>query len=298
MRYGGKTNPCWRSLFWRVIATLFVALMTGCKDEQGDAEQGAHRKGAGMAAIRLDQRHSGYAASQEHWSDFLTCFEAGERHQFELLLKQDKQAVQLPLVGSRLGALRQTANPEDIVAAIQKLEKSLGTALPKSYKDFLMVYRPSLLQPQTVPWGEALVGFLAPSQVGRLADLRPELVRAHQGLHATNDAPDKKYFIYGKDQDDATSRPSYLRNAILIGLYGESEYETILLYPQARTADGEMEAATISWAGEFRAPSFAELMRQMSFFTTRSPEHGPPFAQSTLKGSCADKLPLKDVWWE
>jgi hypothetical protein len=62
--------------------------------------------------------------------------------------------------------------------------------------------------------------------------------------------------------------------------------------------DGEMEAALHYHAGEFRAPSFAELMRQLSIMEISTVDHVPPYPQEILKGTCADKLPIADAWWE
>jgi hypothetical protein len=111
------------------------------------------------------------------------------------------------------------------------------------------------------------------------------------------ESSDVEYVMYGTVQEGTSIRTCYLRNAILIGRYGDSMFEQILLYPQVSTQDGELEAAIRFHASQFRAPSFAEMMRQWSHLEMLLPNTVPPYAQDRLRCTCADHLPMKNVWW-
>jgi hypothetical protein len=140
------------------------------------------------------------------------------------------------------------------------------------------------------------IGIYAPSQVNRYGSLEPQLAAEEEKwpMHSS----DEDYYVYGVKQDDVSGRTANHRNAIVVGKYGDSRYEVIALYPQVKTADGEMEAALFFHSGEFRAPSFAELMRQLSILETTGIDHLPPYPQSALHGTCADKLRIDNPWWE
>ena len=139
-------------------------------------------------------------------------------------------------------------------------------------------------------------GFLAPEAIDTVARLDPQGVALAQQFPIESD--DASYFRYGIDQDSATMRASQQPGALIVGKYGHSLYEQIVLFPQVRTRDGEMEAALLGWSGTFRAPSFAELMRQLHYHDLGRADHVPPYAQTLLAGTCADAMPLQDVWWK
>ncbi len=107
---------------------------------------------------------------------------------------------------------------------------------------------------------------------------------------------DEKYYQYGTKQDTSTGRNSYLKGALVVGKYGHSNNELILLFPNSKTKDGEMEASILSYASEFRTPSFAEMMRQISLLDTE--DLLPPYPQEKINLTCARFLPLKNVWWK
>lgn len=248
------------------------------------------------APMTLGTRQSGYGASVHHWRDFFACWvdAASRRHRDLVAATPDLPFVPL------LGKYSKTANGKSDIelwtSAVSRLEKSLGTDLPRSYKDFLHAYQPPQLKPIIVPWGTTLIGFFSPDQVGTVADVAPELLSSHQ-KHPIQ-AGDKEYFVYGIEQDTTAVRTRNLKDAIRVGKYGDSAYEILVLYPQVRTADGEMEAAMQFQTGEFRAPSFAELMRQISFMEGKSSDQLPPFPQIKLHGTCSDKIPMSNVWWK
>lgn len=228
-------------------------------------------------------RSSGYEGTPQHWRDFLACWQ--------------RDATQARQGRHDLGpALIDAAPPyapdASLPSRIQARERALGVELPRSYVHFLEA------GPPQSSWEEIAsgTGFLSIDAIDTVARLDPEGVALAQAN--PSDAEDDAYLVYGVGQDDAVSRTRYRADAIVIGKYGDSLYEQIVLFPQVRTADGEMEAALLGWAGSYRAPSFAELMRQLSYFDLGRADHVPPYAQTLLRGSCAERLPLRDVWWK
>ena len=231
----------------------------------------------------LPSRSSGYVRGVKQWYDFLSCWQTAmprSSHDTE------------PSSALTHGSVRKP--PASAEREIEALEKSLGTALPASYKDFVRAYAPASIQTASDP--RHMVGMLAPSQVKRLKSFDPDAVKLAEKYPI--DSSDKDYFVYGTRQDGVRGKNRYWAESIVVGKYGSALFERIVLYPQSRTADGEFEAALHFHASEFRAPSFAELMRQLSYLETYEPNVVPPYAQATLRNTCADKLPLSNVWWD
>lgn len=255
-----------------LVAALLI--LAGCSRTPPDTpSQSEH-------AMTLDQRVSGYAGTPADWRRFLDCWsrEVG----------QARSAGPEPLVATVALA------PDDgaLERTIEERQRALGVALPRSYLDFIRAQRPQA-DWRTIAHG---AGFLSLGAVDTVARLDPEglaLAQA-QPLHAD----DGQYFVYGIDQDSATTRSRYLQDALVVGKYGDSLYEQIVLFPQVRTRDGEMEAALLGWAGTFRATSFAELMRQLHYFDLGRSDQLPPYAQDRLRGTCADAMPMREVWWK
>ena len=279
------------SLCW--IALVVTALASGCNDSRNGFSKNQNRGGAMSEILPLAQRQSGYVPGLTQWNGFMSCWEKSARRNYAEKVKNNAAEVDLSLLGVDV---KQNPSEKDHTEAIAKLENDLGVTLPQSYKDFLTVYRPPYLRPRKLPWGEALIGFFAPSQVGYFAKLRPDTLRIFE--ENPFEATDKDYFVYGAKQDGVFGRTRNLRNAILIGQHGDALHELILLYPDVKTADGEMEAAVRFHSEEYRAPSFAELMRQLSMLETSYPAHVPPYSQEVLKGTCADQIALVNVWWD
>lgn len=181
-------------------------------------------------------------------------------------------------------AANTSASGEQILA----LERRLADPLPRSYVHFLSVGK--------LVSNDSAVGLFHPSLVKRLKefDFGAVGIAERHAIHAS----DEDYFRYGVDQDDVAMRSGNWREAIVVGKYGSAKFERIVLYPQVRTQDGEMESAIHLHSGEFRAPSFAELMRQLSHLEILNPSHVPPYAQEKLQGTCASILPMTNVWWK
>ncbi len=268
-----------------VILLLVVVLSACVRSERAAGDKAVSTK-------RLEERHSGYAAGPEQWRNFLACWQAAVQRPAHTNA-EPMETVLAPL--APIAAAEPIAVTSARRDAIAKLEQRLGTKLPQSYKDFLLVYRP-----KTLAGGGAPVvahGLWDSSRVGFLSVLVPEMRPILDQYSA--DSTDDEYYVYGARQDDVVLRTRYVQNAIVIGKYAEALHELIVLYPDSRTADGEMEAAWLQHSGQFRAPSFAELMRQISASETlQIAGDGLNHPQTALKGTCAEKLPLHNVWWD
>ena len=247
-------------------------------------------------SLKLSSMHSGYAADPVAWKNFLECWyrTSGERH--KEILQADPEEPFISILEKYSGKISGSAGVRDTSKTVEALEESLGVALPKSYKDFLSAYQPPELLPRSVGSWKFTVGMYAPRQVGRLGRLASDHVSEMEKWPI--DSSDSEYFRYGMGQASTSGRTRYARDAIVVGKYSDESYAFVVLYPQVVTADGEMEASLLMHSGEFRAPSFAELMRQLSFLETRAVDSMPPYPQSTLHGTCADKLLMDRVWWD
>lgn len=226
--------------------------------------------------LDLSNRQSGYRPGQS-WMRFVNCWQSS--------LPRTTQGVS---VGSTLSVHSEASSQP--AGQVRVAEGRLGFKLPPSYRDFLLQVKS---QPRTP---DSQVGMFPPEQVDVLNAVAPHLLE--EARRWAVESPGPIYFRYGIDQDSASGRFSNLESAIVVGRYGESAYELILLYPTVRTSDGEMEAAIQFHAGEFRAPSFAELMRQLSHQEITDSVRNPPFSQTDVNRSCAAELPLSDVWWK
>jgi hypothetical protein len=189
----------------------------------------------------------------------------------------------------------ENGNPttEQVALDLERLQSRLGLRLPQSYFDFVTEYRPTRF-PALIPdtWIHSK-GFYPSEDVNVLSVGRPDILKMEEDT--PSESPDHEYFVYGTAQRDVAVRTKYYRNSIVIAAY--SQHELILLNPAVRTSDGEMEAILLYHSSVFRAPSFAELVRNISVAETTLVKHVPPYPQSSLKGTCADKLALTDIWW-
>jgi hypothetical protein len=268
-----------------VALLLAVTVLTACMRSERNTE------GNEVSMKKLEERDSGYAAGPEQWRHFLACWQAAARRPVPSHSEQLLSSVLAPL--AEINTSESTALTSAQSDAIASLEQRLGLKLPQSYKDFLLVYRPKSLDGSAA----AVHGLWDTRRVGFLSVIVPQMLPI---LHEyAYDADDSEYYIYGSQQDDVIFRTRYLKNAIVIGQYSDAMHELIVLYPDSLTMDGEMEAAWIQHSGQFRAPSFAELMRQISASETLSLlGDGLSHPQAMLKGTCAEKLPLQNVWWD
>lgn len=254
----------------RFGALILVALplLLGCSGKDQPTSKG------GVLVTNLLKKDSGYRSNGVNWREFLTCWKASA-------LSGSAVGQSIELAGSRA--------PSE--SELEQAEARLGLKLPMSYRDFILTLEPSsLIGPDGGP------GIYHPRHVDKVGKALPALV-ASVGEFAV-ESDDESYFVYGTEQDDAAGRTGYLADALIVGKYGTAEYEVILLYPQQRTVDGELEAALKYHAGEFRATSFAELLRQLSHFEVTRAAHVPPFSQESLEVSCAGRLKLLNVWWK
>ncbi|MDP5141382.1 hypothetical protein ORJ00_01340 [Rheinheimera baltica] len=215
----------------------------------------------------LTEKNSGYQRGTEQWLGFLKCWQAtGEAE----LIRFEGNTVN------------------------EKIKPSAGVSLPNSVKDFYQAY--ALLSGQFVEPQSDEVGLFQPENIVTLVEYSADLQTALQAWPATSD--DEAYYTYGVEQDTATSRTSNYAGALVLGRFGQFPEEIILLYPNSLTADGEYETAILSHAYEFRTPSFAEMMRQLSILETEKKDLMPPYSYQESLNYCSALLALRDVWWK
>ncbi|MDR6890759.1 MULTISPECIES: hypothetical protein [Variovorax] len=268
-----------------------IVLLSGCGDEVGAKSKVETH----MTAIDLRKKHSAYAGTPADWVAFMDCWRrsAFDRAREEGAVESDHETV--------LGW--QSANgpagmPEiQVRSDLARLESRLNVELPKSYKDFWIAYKTQPVAPQRFNphhWGGS-VGMLELDEVGFFRDLEPAYWAQMREIAPYID--DSPFFAFGVGQDNGP-RTGLYDQAIIVGKYTDHSTDLILLHPRLRTIDGEMQASLNEWAGEFHAPSFAELMRQLSVLETVKVDHVPPYPQGMLARHCAAKLPMRDVWWD
>jgi hypothetical protein len=140
---------------------------------------------------------------------------------------------------------------------VKALEDRLGTALPMSYRQFLLTSN---------GWLNTTHGIdriLAAEEVGWARDLDSGLVTGWTGecgaAHVR--VGDDQYFVYGEDQDPVSVRAEYLPYTLKISHTLEAT-DVYLLNPCVVTPDGEWEAWYLAhWLpGAVRYRSFWDLM--------------------------------------
>ena len=261
-----------------------VTLILSCSDSENLGGGMSTQKNK-MKVISLSKLSSGYELSSENWKAFLRCWDSKQTN--ELYAKDDQRVVFQFDFEKR--SKKSQAYDKELV------EKNLGIKLPPSLNDFYSAFYD--LKGVFIKHGaESSVGIFSPLEVMPLKEYSLELIDIEREWAV--DSPDNEYYVYGIEQDPLPGRFSYFSESLVIGKVGFSSYELILMYPTSKTIDGEMEFAILSHAYEFRAPSFAEMMKQISFLYTKDKDTMPPYAQSELKGSCADLLPLENIWWK
>lgn len=248
------------------IVTLVVAISLGCSAEKkqlkGPESDGEQR------VIALSQRHSGYYPDRMNWDDFLGCYQKAAIDEKNLL------------------TFTGVASPKGLL---------IERTLPNSYRDFVKHYaerRGAFINNRDVE----NIGLFDPETILELKDFNHGLLNIDKEWAVQSS--DEKYFRYRVNQDTAEGRFTYLEHALVIGKHGESVYELILLNPDSATLDGEFEASILSHSYEFRAPSFAEMLRQLTYMFEHRPELMPPYAQKSLESGCSKMIKLVDVWWE
>lgn len=238
------------------------------------------------------RRHSAYAGTVEDWRRFLSCWHREIRDspalgsaggQRESLIKRDV-LVESPALSA-----------DAIRDEVRTHERRLGVALPRSYVDFVVAYYPTYHADPSrshVIDGREL---LHVSEVDRIEKVwKNWTVPGARGV----DASDREYFVYGTEQDYIYSRPRYIDTSITLGMHDTGSSFMLVLHPEVLTSDGEMEAEAFFHAGSERTPSFAEMMRKIYFGEARLPPDSPAISQEMMRGTCADLLPMKDVWWK
>ncbi|MDI2131335.1 SMI1/KNR4 family protein [Yinghuangia seranimata] len=143
------------------------------------------------------------------------------------------------------------------VRDVQALEERLGSELPPSYRQFLLV------SDGWLDTTESIERILPTREVGWTRDLDPELVTAWTDGYGDAGARvgDEEYLVYGEAQSTVSLWPEYLRHTLKIS-HTPDATDVYLLNPHVMTPDGEWEAWYLAhWlTGAVRYRSFWDLM--------------------------------------
>jgi hypothetical protein len=220
-----------------------------------------------------------YAGSVSSWHAFLRCWAKAEAD-------NPLSSAGLPLIPSPPDF---DTDASTIDFEISMTETRLGIKLPRSYKDFLTAMRPKTLSKLPHGDGDRLIGFFSPRQIDFGRVKVNALIQDITDQSVSTWRPED-YFVFGIELEDSLMSSENLMASIVVGKWDTAEWALVLLFPMHVTADGEYEAGFINHAGLYRAPCFAELIRQLS--------SGSWCAQNDMVGTCASLLSMKGVWWK
>ncbi|POZ52420.1 SMI1/KNR4 family protein [Methylovulum psychrotolerans] len=164
---------------WQMVMVIYLVSLWGCQENNSKNQLELKRKADNMT---ITHQHSGYTAGPNQWQAFLSCWYKAYQRRYQVLLSESPDYPELPILSKYGLEPAQQQVTGDINEAIDKLEMSLGTTLPKSYKDFLLAYQPPLFEPNVVYGWAAAIGLYAPVQVGRAGILEPELVGIYEEI--------------------------------------------------------------------------------------------------------------------
>jgi hypothetical protein len=236
--------------------------------------------------VSVDKMKSGYQTNDSGMERFVACWHMAARKLLDERSGEVHKDDFLSFVTNFDEGERISLND------VETANKRLGVMLPASYLDFLSEIRQNRKDVEVARTQELPVIYSL-EMIDYFPVLKKEqyLIWSKTGFMSGVDLSN----AYGVDQEDFLPDGDYLRKLIVIGeMYSP---EIILLNPNIITEDGEMEALYLHLTGVIRMPSFAELMRQLSYMETMRPGTMPPYSQERLEYSCAAELKLNDIWW-
>lgn len=276
------SSPCAR------LAGLLLAMQISCgKENPRETPQ------MDQTDTKLNNRHSGYRGTVADWRRFLSCwyrgwFRESKNPEWDVHF----QLVKRDVLGDGVDLSKTEGSYR---ARISARERALGMALPRSYVDFLLAYQPEESYRREGDGSHSFTRFVSVDMLEIVGAAQPEYAAGMEAASGEFTTPDGEYFIYGAKQDLLSTRPAYLRASLLIGHHGFDSSEVLALHPQVLTSDGEMEAEKYTFANSFRAPNFAELIRQT--YRLQVLHWTLPRPESEMRTTCAGLLPM-DAWWE
>ena len=237
-------------------------------------------RGEQMLTNDRNPRHSAYVGDADDWRRFLSCW-------YRDYATRRSSTYETSLVKRDVLEVRPAASDVALRRELAVHEVRLGLRLPRSYVDFMVAYAPDERRLQD--WN-----FLHVSAIDRIDAVAPGWTTS--AMQHVEDESDERYFTYGTEQVD-TTRTRYLPTAVALGRHDMGTPFLIVLHPEVLTVDGEMETEIFFHAGSLRAPSFAEMMRFLYYYQVRLGPGVPTYSQAAARGTCADLLPMKAVWW-
>ncbi|MFZ6643540.1 SMI1/KNR4 family protein [Undibacterium sp. TC4M20W] len=216
------------------------------------------------------------STNSEAWENFLGCWDseisAIEKKENKVQAHLWKKAQRLP------------------VDSIDALEKRLQSKLPQSYKDFLIVSNGQFRTLQSPPWNSTGADFHSIDKVDLFANSSNRTYKIWVTANEDDKIPDEEYFVYGKEQSAPHMRPRYLNEAIEVSHFPAMVEEFILLNPNVKTRDGELETWWLSprHPGALRYKTFADFMISIYYAEIHDGSLYPTDTQ--IAGTCAKFL--------
>lgn len=260
---------------YSLVLLVFIQIIS-CSKNEIDMENNSEL--SNKSNLIFPQLNSGYESKSVNWSSFINCWSRDER---------ELGSTEQPLLNV-VSLNKQASDLFSLENSNHNLEN-----YSRSYIDFIKEYI-AMGGVFVDPEGDE-IGFFDPNDVDTIQAIAPSISQIDDEWKI--ESKDNEYYRYGVNQDTSSGRNSYLDKALVLGRFGSSEYELILIYPNSTTLDGESESAILSHSYEFRTPSFAEMVRQLAFHATKNLSSLPPYPQVDLINSCANEIKLKNVWW-
>ena len=228
--------------------------------------------------MKLSKTHSGYSPGEQQWKDFCRAWQ--------------EDACYAPCQG--FADFLTISSGPDAGNTTQDSTTDCGLELPLSYLEFYEAYTSlgGVFSQEGVNDG---IGMFEQSSIITFRDYNPTYYELL--MDPVCNMSDAVYYQFGTEQECRYARTDNYVDALVIGRYSFDSHELMLLYPNNKTVDGECEVAILGQAWEFRTPSFAEMMRQLSNYCLLDVEDSPPYSQQSLKNTVADFIKLENVWW-
>lgn len=243
-----------------LISSIVLLLLNSCTIQSDD-----------KAETKLDVKEMN--SNVEAWENFLNCWDS----EIAAIRKKNNE--------THLAMWKKAQRQS--IDKIEALEKKLQTRLPQSYKDFLTVSNGQFQTLQTPSWNATGSDFYSIDKVDLFAKSASRSLKNWINSYDGTEVSDEEYFVYGKEQSAPHIRPRYLNEAIEVSYFPAMVEEFILLNPNVKTRDGELETWWLSprHPGANRYKTFADFMISIYYAEIHDGSLYPTDTQ--IAGTCA-----------
>ncbi len=153
------------------------------------------------------------------------------------------------------------SRPPALAQEILELEKSLGTILPTSYRNFLLYSNGWNILNGSNGHGE----LLGTKEIAWFAERNLDWIEAWHQDETEEETSDEEYFQYGRYQNCVVMRRVYLRTVLQISSEEDCDVDVYLLNPKVIDQRGEWEAWDFGNKnpGAYRYQSFWQMMQEV-----------------------------------